>query len=188
MKTWTSFEFGGALACFGDSPVATATPLAIGTVKDRARSGGLAGSSDPVSTIVVGVDHDMDQVIVQASQRVVAGRTRLVLVHAHPGRPGGRLRHRHVTAARERLEDHAAAATVALRSLGVSADYTMRPGRPDKVLAEVARDLGAQTIVIGSRPPRAGRRFIGRVARALDHAAPCPVVLVAQACPQTRCI
>lgn len=180
MKTCTSFEFAGAVACFGDSPVATATPLAMGIVKDRARSGGSVGSSDPVSTIVVGVDHDMDQVIAQASQRVVAGRTRLVLVHAHPERPAGRIRRRQVTATRERLEDHAAVATVALRRLGVAAHCTVRPGRPAEVLAEAARELGAETIVIGSRPPRVGRRRIGRVARALDHVAPCPVVLVAQ--------
>lgn len=186
MKTWTSFaEFGGPLACFVDSPVATATPLAMGSVKDTSRPGGAVTSSNPVSTIVVGVDDDMDQVIACASQRVVPGCTRLFLVHAHPDRPAGRIRNRHVTATRNRLERHAAAATVALRRLGVAADYAMRPGLPAEVLAEAARELGAETIVIGSRPPRAGRRRIGRVARALDHVAPCRVVLVAHGCPQT---
>ncbi|MGH9282313.1 MAG: universal stress protein, partial [Acidimicrobiales bacterium] len=55
----------------------------------------------------------------------------------------------------------------------------LRPGRPAEVLAEAARELGADTIVIGSRPPRRGRRGIGRLARALDRSAPCQVVLVA---------
>jgi nucleotide-binding universal stress UspA family protein len=186
MKTWTSSAaIGGPLACFGDSPLITPTPLAIGTVVDRAGRSGTAPSRDPFSTIVVGVDHDMDQVIAQARQRVVAGRTRLVLVHAQPDRPTGRIRRRRVTASPDRLERRAAAATAALRRLGVAADYTLRPGRPAEVLAEAARDLGAETIVIGSRPPRAGRRNVGRVARALDRVAPCRVVLVAQGHPQT---
>ena len=186
MKTWTpSAAIGGPLACFGDSPVAIATPLAIGTVVDRAGPVASVASRDPFSTIVVGVDHDMDHVIAQASRRVVAGRTRLVLVHAHPDRPAGRIRRHRVATTPERLERHAAAATVALRRLGVAANYTLRPGRPAEVLAEAARELGAETIVIGSRPPRAGRNHVGRVARALDQAAPCPVVLVARGRPQT---
>lgn len=179
MQTSTSSAtLGGALACFIDSPVASATPLAMGSVRDGARGGGSAADA-PVSTIVVGVDDHMDEVVAQARQRVVARGTRLVLVHAHPDRSAGRLGRRHA-AVGDQLERHAEAATVALRRLGVVADFTVRHGRPAEVLAGAARELGAETIVIGSRPPRTGRRRVGRVARALGRSAPCQVVLVAQ--------
>jgi nucleotide-binding universal stress UspA family protein len=45
------------------------------------------------------------------------------------------------------------------------------------VLADVARECGAELIVIGSRSRRFPRRRLGPVARGLDRGAPCQVVL-----------
>ncbi|MGH9178309.1 MAG: universal stress protein [Acidimicrobiales bacterium] len=177
MKTWTpGSASGGALACFVDAPAARPTPLAATALRDPNAAAvgtvGVGGAPNSVtSTIVIGVGEDVEDVVAQARQRAVTGRTRLVLVRGEPTR--GR---RPVPAG---LEDRLAAAAAALRSAGVAADYTVRPGAPAEVLAATARERGADLIVIGSRPPRLGRRRIGRVARALDRHAPCPVVLVA---------
>lgn len=175
MKTWTpGGASGGALACFVDTPVARPVPLAATALRggDAPTVGAAAGTGGgpgaPVSTIVVGVDGDIEGMVAQARQRAVTGRTRLVLVHgaAAGGRPVN-------------VEDRLAAASAALRSVGVASEYVLRPGRPAEVLAAAAREQGADLIVIGSRPPRLGRRGVGRLARALDRHAPCPVVLVA---------
>jgi nucleotide-binding universal stress UspA family protein len=183
MKTWTSGSAsGGALACFVDAPVARPTPLAAVAVQDLGApsSAGAAGAAGAVgtgggamaktSTIVVGVDRDLDEVVAQARRRAVTGRTRLVLVHADS--TSGRRPVRD-------LEDRLAATAAALRCSGVAAEYAVWSGSAAEALAATARERGADLIVIGSRRPRIGRRRVGRLARALDRAAPCPVVLVA---------
>jgi nucleotide-binding universal stress UspA family protein len=180
MKTWTSGSAsGGALACFVDAPVARPTPLAAVAVQDLgafspAGAAGAVGTGGgamaTTSTIVVGVDRDLDEVVAQARRRAVTGRTRLVLVHADS--TSGRRPVRD-------LEDRLAATAAALRCSGVAAEYAVWSGSAAEALAATARERGADLIVIGSRRPRIGRRRVGRLARALDRAAPCPVVLVA---------
>jgi nucleotide-binding universal stress UspA family protein len=51
-------------------------------------------------------------------------------------------------------------------------------GKPAEVLARMARDRGAELIVVGSRGLGALRAAIGSVTLRLLHLAPCPVMVV----------
>jgi nucleotide-binding universal stress UspA family protein len=119
---------------------------------------------------VVGVRDHTDAHLADAGRLALAGRARLVVVHAH-----GRL----AAADRLRLEHGLAGVVSALRTAGVQADYELQAGRPASVLVGVARETGAELLVIGSSPPRRWRRRIGGLARALGRRAPCRVVLAA---------
>lgn len=159
MKNWTPHTAGDSVAaCFAG------TPLAGPTVCHHDAPGNGAARA----TVVVGVAGDAGGIVADAARRAEALGARLVLVHVHPAGRAGDADHAR----------HAAAAAAALRSTGAQATVELRPGRPATVLAGVAREVGASTIVVGSRRPRWARRRIGVVGRVLGRTAPCPVVLV----------
>ena len=53
-----------------------------------------------------------------------------------------------------------------------------RQGDPADALLNVARDVGASTIVVGNRGMRGGRRVLGSVPNSVSHKAPCNVLIV----------
>ena len=194
MKTLTSMtESGGAVACFADALVGRSAPLQMAETMDPvldrpavAAPGGHPALADQVTTIVVGVDADIDADIedgvAHAIRRVPSGRLRLLLVHARRDLAPVWLHGSAFSAVepeRERHEDYVEAVVAALRSRGLQADLVVRGGQPAAVLADVASECGADLIVIGSRPPKLFQRRVGRVGRALGRIAPCPVVIVA---------
>lgn len=191
MKTLTSMtEPGGAVACFADALVGRSAPLQMGEVLDpvldRPATGPAGGHPAPadqvMTTIVVGVDADIEDVVAHAIRRVPSGRLRLLLVHAHRDLASVWLHGSALSAVepeRERHEDYVEAVVAALRSRGLQADHVVRGGQPASVLADVASEYGADLIVIGSKPPRLFQRRVGSVGRALGRVAPCPVVIVA---------
>lgn len=144
---------------------------------------GRGGSAGAGGTIVVGAGEPMVEVLAQAADRAARTGARVVVVHAFRDLAqvwlAGTARAA-VRPDRERQETEVAAATAALRLRGLDARHEARPGRPAEVLAAVARDCGAELIVIGSRRRSFPRRRLGPVARGLAQGAPCPVVLAAE--------
>ena len=61
---------------------------------------------------------------------------------------------------------------------GLQVTYDVRRGRPGEVLADVAREHGADLIVMGSRGLRRVRAAAGSAVLDLLHHAPCPVLVV----------
>ena len=178
------------MACFADPLVGGSAPLqmgeVVGPVLDQPAVAPAGGHPAPAgqgsTTIVVGVDADIEDVVAHAIRRVSSGRLRLLLVHAHPDLAPVWLHGSALSAVEpegERREDYVEAVVAALRSRGLQADHVVRGGQPADVLAEVARQYGADLVVIGSRPPKLFQRRVGRVGRALGRIAPCPVVIVA---------
>ncbi|MEO5728849.1 MAG: universal stress protein [Byssovorax sp.] len=54
-----------------------------------------------------------------------------------------------------------------------------RTGRPDRAILELAREIGADVIVVATPPPTRWQRLLGSsVADRITRNAPCPVVLV----------
>ena len=61
---------------------------------------------------------------------------------------------------------------------GVKADQRVKEGPPAQMLVELARETGADEIVVGSRGFGSGRALLGSVSRALLHETDRPVVVV----------
>ncbi len=72
------------------------------------------------------------------------------------------------------LQEAAAAARIA----GATAKTHRMRGDPADVLLNVARDVGASTIVVGNRGMRGGRRVLGSVPNSVSHEANCNVLIV----------
>jgi nucleotide-binding universal stress UspA family protein len=51
-------------------------------------------------------------------------------------------------------------------------------GDPADALLNVAKDVGASTIVVGNRGMRGGRRVLGSVPNTVSHKASCNVLIV----------
>ena len=61
---------------------------------------------------------------------------------------------------------------------GAKADQRVQEGPPAQMLVELARETGADEIVVGSRGFGSGRALLGSVSRALLHETDRPVVVV----------
>jgi nucleotide-binding universal stress UspA family protein len=61
---------------------------------------------------------------------------------------------------------------------GVKAEAHAVQGNPDDVILNVAADLGADLIVVGSKGMRGARRYLGSVPNSVAHGAHCAVLIV----------
>jgi nucleotide-binding universal stress UspA family protein len=149
----------------------------------RARMTAMASTEQP--TIVAGTDGSKtaERAVREAAGLARATGARLVLVSAfsdlHP------YRERIETSARETLIDLEKVSDQLLqraRSLiddGSDVETVSREGDPAEVLADVAQELGARTIVVGDRGLTAVKRFLlGSVSNKLAHHAPCDILIV----------
>jgi nucleotide-binding universal stress UspA family protein len=69
-------------------------------------------------------------------------------------------------------------AEAAGRIAGASVKTHVVRGDPADALLNVARDVGASTIVVGNRGMRGGRRVLGSVPNTISHKANCNVLIV----------
>jgi nucleotide-binding universal stress UspA family protein len=136
-------------------------------------------------TIVAGTDgsESAERAVREAARLAVATGARLVLVSAfsdlHP------FRERIESSAREQLIDlEKVAEQLLLRAsanvgAGLDVETVSRHGHPAEVIADVAREEGAQLIVVGDRGLTGIRRFLlGSISERLSHHAPCNVLIV----------
>jgi nucleotide-binding universal stress UspA family protein len=141
-----------------------------------------------ISTIVAGVDLSApsDQAADRAASLALAHRAKLVLVHATTD--DAPIEHTdpslleqlgEVTAAMRveivrRLADH----MLALRDRGVDVELVSPEGAPGEVVANVARDRGAQLICVGTHGTTGiSRLLLGSVATAILRHATCDVLV-----------
>lgn len=134
------------------------------------------------TTIVVGIDDpgESSEVIDYAGDQARAGMARLHVVHAYRDLAHVWRTSDAVAAVEEHRHDAEAGLAAAaddLRSRGLDVEHQVRAGRPADILASVAREQEADMIVIGAGGRRRRRR-LGRIARELTWAAPCPVLVV----------
>jgi nucleotide-binding universal stress UspA family protein len=69
-------------------------------------------------------------------------------------------------------------AEAAVRFGGAMVETHVVKGDPADALLNVARDVGASTIVVGNRGMRGGRRVLGSVPNTVSHKAHCNVLIV----------
>jgi nucleotide-binding universal stress UspA family protein len=69
-------------------------------------------------------------------------------------------------------------AEAAARLAGAKTKTHFARGDPADVLLNVAKDVGASTIVVGNRGMRGGRRVLGSVPNSVSHKAKCNVLIV----------
>ena len=73
------------------------------------------------------------------------------------------------------MQTHLAAVTAA----GLSAEYSLVPGKPGRVICDQALSLGVDAIVLGRRELSGLQEFIlGSVSNYVVHSAPCSVLIV----------
>lgn len=107
---------------------------------------------------------------------------RLIAVHGKEAFVGGRASGVPVLADEDELEVKIDRQVQELRSVGIDATFDLISSpfsHAAEMLADVARDLGADVIVVGTRGhgPFAGA-VLGSVTHQLLHVAPCPVLVV----------
>jgi nucleotide-binding universal stress UspA family protein len=116
--------------------------------------------------IVVGTDFSpvAERALERAAALASALGASLACVHAYEDPPGARFESDPAPEVRARLES--AVARVGSRFPGVPLECIVRRGAPWEKLANVASDLGAEIIVVGSCGGHApaGSPFLGRVA------------------------
>jgi nucleotide-binding universal stress UspA family protein len=67
----------------------------------------------------------------------------------------------------------------ALSDAGLAAEYSLIPGKPGRVICELARNLGADLIVLGRRELTGLKELIlGSVSNYVVHSAPCSVLVI----------
>ena len=69
-------------------------------------------------------------------------------------------------------------AAAAVRMAGAKVKTHMVRGDPADALLNVAKEVGATTIVVGNRGMRGGRRVLGSVPNTVSHKANCNVLIV----------
>jgi nucleotide-binding universal stress UspA family protein len=83
---------------------------------------------------------------------------------------------RSVAAVSEQVCEHAA---TEVRRQGVKFEVHAVPGEPADVLVGVAKDVGADVVVVGSRGMSGARRFVlGSVPNKVSHHCPCSLLIV----------
>jgi nucleotide-binding universal stress UspA family protein len=109
--------------------------------------------------------------------------SRLVLVSAfsdlHPYRERIQSGARETLIDLEKVSDQLLQRARRLIDDGAAVETISRQGDPAEVLADVAQEQGARTIVVGDRGLTAAKRFLlGSVSNKLAHHAPCDVLIV----------
>ena len=147
--------------------------------------GAVNGGTDPKSVVLVGVDFsEQSRDIVRAAERVAdQGPSELHLVHVMPLLPGDGLG---VSRADRQLQyatlidngrEQLQALSKDLRGAGRHVVGHLRVGLADVEIAQLATDIGADWIVVGTHSRSTwDRLFLGSVAESLVRHAPCPVV------------
>lgn len=69
-------------------------------------------------------------------------------------------------------------AEAGVRLAGAKAKTHVVKGDPADALLNIAKDVGASTIVVGNRGMRGGRRVLGSVPNTVSHKASCNVLIV----------
>ena len=83
---------------------------------------------------------------------------------------------RGVAAEGAQVADHAATEA---KDQGVKVEKHVVPGEPADALVSIAKDVGADLIVVGNRGMSGARRFVlGSVPNKVSHHAPCSVMIV----------
>jgi nucleotide-binding universal stress UspA family protein len=116
------------------------------------------------------------------ARSLVAGGGRIVAVHCKELFEWGRVAGQPVLADEEDIEAAILRQLAELRDVGENVELRIVPGsagRAAQVVADEARELGADLIVVGTRghSPVAGV-LVGSVTQRLLHLAPCPVLAV----------
>jgi nucleotide-binding universal stress UspA family protein len=70
-------------------------------------------------------------------------------------------------------------ATAAVRIAGLPVQTHMVDDEPADALIEVAREVGATLLVVGSQGMKGPRRLLGSVPNKLSHHTPCDLLIVA---------
>ncbi|HZP30708.1 MAG TPA: universal stress protein [Acidimicrobiia bacterium] len=81
-------------------------------------------------------------------------------------------------AARAELDTILGRASLEAKAHGVQVDVHAEIGSAAEVICQVADDVGADLIVVGSRGMKGGRRFLGSVPNSVSHHAGCSVLIV----------
>jgi nucleotide-binding universal stress UspA family protein len=167
----------------------------IGGFTDRDRRGRCEEGEEPVSEepIVVGTDGSStaDRAVDKAGELAAALGVPLHVVMSYHAVTGGASLAAasgvviDPVAANEGVDAHAksvvAGATDRLLDAGVKVSGHVCAGEPAETLIAVARDVGAQMIVVGNRGMLGARRVLGSVPNRVSHHAPC-CVLIVQTC------
>jgi nucleotide-binding universal stress UspA family protein len=139
------------------------------------------------TTIVVGIDgsETADRALARALELARLTGARLHVVSAHdpaPARVGGGAP---TTEAAQWSVGPASKAESVLeraggraRTGGVEIESHAPKGDPADALLAIARDSGADLIVLGSRGMQGARRVLGSVPNTVSHRAPCDVLIV----------
>ena len=136
-------------------------------------------------TIVAGTDgsNTAERAVQKAAVLARATGARLVLVSAfsdlHPYRERVESSARETLIDLEKVSDQLLQRARRLIDDGSDVETVSRKGDPAEVLAEVAVERDAQTIVVGARGLSGVERFLlGSVSNKLAHHAPCDVLIV----------
>ena len=81
-------------------------------------------------------------------------------------------------AARAELDTILGRASLDAKAQEVDVEVHAEIGSAAEVLCEVAQNVDADLIVVGSRGMKGGRRFLGSVPNSVSHHAPCSVLIV----------
>jgi nucleotide-binding universal stress UspA family protein len=138
-----------------------------------------------MSTIVVGYDQTpgSQRALERAATLAKALGAKLVVTSVAPlmvsiGRSGG------PTDPTDTPEMHAKeleAARSYLEGQGITADYQAAVGEPADTIVELANQVGAEMIVVGTREPNLIQRLTGQsVSESVSHHAHCDVLIVHQ--------
>ena len=137
-----------------------------------------------ITTVIVGVDGsaESDRAADFAARLAIQLEARLVAVHAvglldvwpeHPEEPDHRNSHAHVT---ELMEGPW---TDTIRRLGIQPTISLIDGSPAHVLLELAEEIDADLIVVGSRGAGEAELFaLGDTSTRLAHQSARPVLIV----------
>lgn len=141
-----------------------------------------------INTIVAGVDLSTpsEQALDRAAALAKLHGARLVIVHAQADDApiehvdNDMLKQLSTVSAAVRVEEakRLAERLTALRATGIDAEVTSQTGPPGEVVAQIAKDRGAELIVVGTHGHTGISRFLlGSVANAVLRHAPCDVLV-----------
>jgi nucleotide-binding universal stress UspA family protein len=76
------------------------------------------------------------------------------------------------------VEEMLQATSQRLESEGIKVETHCRAGHPVKAICDVAKEQGADLVIVGSRGMQGSRRVMGSVPNSVSHQAPCSVLIV----------
>ena len=137
--------------------------------------------SDPIGELVVGYDgSDGAMQALQLTRRMAPEGATVTVVNAYR-LPSDLRKLEFFADIRDAFHDMAAetleSARPVLEGAAMVVRYEAREGAPADVIADVARERGADLIVMGSRGHGRVRAAIGSAVMDLLHGAPCPVLV-----------